>query len=257
MPTTMQTARANETISPSVGDILTPDQGIETRPEGVALHLLIVDDHPLFREALASAITLAFPQARLEEADGIRSACDLLAKTPTIDLTLLDLSMQGVTGFDGLVTIRTRFPRIPILIVSGLEDPRIMREAVHHGAAGFVPKAVDKATLTRAISEVMNGALFMPAELAGIPDPAPARAKKTPLAERVALLTPQQMRVLMMIRQGKLNKQIAHELQVGDSTVKAHVSEILRKLEVISRTQIVIETAYMDFDQSNGSFSAG
>lgn len=230
---------------------------MNARPEGLALQLLIIDDHPLFREALASAITLAFPQAHLREADGIRAACEVLAATPSIDLMLLDLSMRGVTGFDGLVTIRTRFPRIPILIVSGLEDPRIMREALRHGAAGFVPKAVDKATLTRAISEVMSGALFMPPELAGAPEPSPARGQKSPLAERVALLTPQQMRVLMMIRQGKLNKQIAHDLQVGDSTVKAHVSEILRKLEVISRTQIVIETAYLDFDQSNGSFVAG
>ncbi len=108
--------------------------------------------------------------------------------------------MQGVAGFDGLVTIRTRFPRVPILIVSGLEEPRIMHEAVRHGAAGFVPKAVDKATLTRAISEVLNGALFMPPDRAA--PPAPARpSKKPPLAERVARLTPQQMRVLTMIRQ--------------------------------------------------------
>lgn len=214
-----------------------------------ALRLLVVDDHPLFREALASAIALAFPTAELHEADGIRAACEILDRNPAIDLTLLDLSMQGVTGFDGLVAIRTRFPRIPILIVSGLTEPRIMQEALRHGAAGFVPKAVDKATLTRAISEVLGGALFMPPDLA----PAPARGgDKPPVAERVARLTPQQMRVLAMIRQGKLNKQIAHELQVGDSTVKAHVSEILRKLEVISRTQIVIETAYLDFDQAGG-----
>ncbi len=144
---------------------------------------------------------------------------------------------------------------MPVLIVSGIEDPRIMREAVQRGASGFVPKAVDKATLTRAISEVMNGALFTPPDLVGTPEPAPSR--KSPLAERIGRLTPQQMRVLTMIRQGKLNKQIAHELQVGDSTVKAHVSEILRKLEVISRTQIVIETAYLDFDQSNGGFPVG
>lgn len=230
--------------------------GADALTDDAEMHILLVDDHPLFREALASAITLAFPRSRLHEADGIRSACDLLARTPSIDLTLLDLSMQGVTGFDGLVTIRARFPRVPILIVSGLEDPRIMREAVHHGAAGFVPKAVDKATLTRAISEVLNGSLFMPPELAGTVDEPQPKPKKSPLAERVARLTPQQLRVLMMIRQGKLNKQIAHELQVGDSTVKAHVSEILRKLEVISRTQIVIETAYLDFDQSNGTFGA-
>jgi DNA-binding NarL/FixJ family response regulator len=232
------------------------DPGNEPAPragEGT-LRLLLVDDHPLFREALASAIALAFPGAELHEADGIRAACDILDRNAGIDLTLLDLTMQGVAGFDGLVTIRTRFPRVPILIVSGLEEPRIMHEALRHGAAGFVPKAVDKATLTRAISEVLGGALFMLPDRGGPPAPARPNSRKPPLAERVARLTPQQMRVLTMIRQGKLNKQIAHELQVGDSTVKAHVSEILRKLEVISRTQIVIETAYLDFDQTGGGF---
>ena len=252
MPTMMRFASTDEPPpARAPGDTL-PRAGY--RLDAGALHLLIVDDHPLFREALASAIALAFPKARLDEAEGIRSACELLGRTPAIDLTLLDLSMQGVTGFDGLIAIRTRFPRVPILIVSGLEDPRIMREAVQRGAAGFVPKAVDKATLTRAISEVLNGSLYMPPELTNAPEEVSARPKKTPLAERVAQLTPQQIRVLTMIRQGKLNKQIAHELQVGDSTVKAHVSEILRKLEVISRTQIVIETAYLEFDQSNGAF---
>lgn len=208
------------------------------------MHLLIVDDHPLFREALASAIRLAYPDAVLDEADGIAPACAVLTANRGIDLTLLDLAMQGVAGFDGLVTIRTRFPRVPILVVSGHEDPRIMREALHHGAAGFVPKAVDKATLTRAIADVLGGGLSVPPELARA-----GPSVKSPLAARIARLTPQQLRVLTMIRQGKLNKQIAHELGVGDSTVKAHVSEILRKLEVISRTQIVIETALLDFDQ--------
>ena len=218
---------------------------------GAGLQLLIVDDHPLFREALASAVSLAFPGSVLHEADGLRSACQCLAGHPGIDLTLLDLTMQGVSGFDGLVTIRTRFPRVPILVVSGLEEPRLMHEAVRHGAAGFVPKAVGKATLTRAISEVLGGALFLPEETGPPPPPRNVSgAAKPTLAERVARLTPQQLRVLMMIRQGKLNKQIAHDLQVGDSTVKAHVSEILRKLGVISRTQIVIETAYLDFDRS-------
>ena len=111
-----------------------------------------------------------------------------------------------------------------------------------------MPKAVDRATLTRAIADVLAGGLFVPASLQAAAPAAPARHKAS-LAERVASLTPQQLRVLSMIRQGKLNKQIAHELQVGDSTVKAHVSEILRKLDVISRTQIVIETARLDFDR--------
>lgn len=219
------------------------------QPGRNAMQLLIVDDHPLFREALASTIGLSYPEAVLHEADGIAAACAVLSAHRGIELTLLDLSMQGVSGFDGLVTIRARFPRVPILVVSGHEDPRIMREALHHGAAGFVPKAVDKATLTRAIADVLSGALSIPAGLTETSPPLRGTAKKSPLAERMARLTPQQMRVLLMIRQGKLNKQIAHELQVGDSTVKAHVSEILRKLEVISRTQIVIDTAALDFDR--------
>ena len=212
------------------------------------MHLLIVDDHPLFRDALASALGLAYPDARLHEADGIASACAVLATQPSIEIILLDLSMQGVTGFEGLLAIRAQAPRVPILVVSGLEDPRIIREALDHGAAGFVPKAVDKATLTRAIADVLAGGLSVPANLPNATLPASA-ARKAPIAERVASLTPQQVRVLAMIRQGTLNKQIAHELQVGDSTVKAHVSEILRKLDVISRTQIVIETALLDFDR--------
>ena len=212
------------------------------------MHLLIVDDHPLFREALASVVGLAYPAATLHEADGIAGACAILGAQPAVEIVLLDLSMQGVTGFEGLMAIRARAPRVPILVVSGLEDPRIIREALDHGAAGFVPKAVDRATLTRAIADVLAGGLFVPASLQAAAPAAPARHKAS-LAERVASLTPQQLRVLSMICQGKLNKQIAHELQVGDSTVKAHVSEILRKLDVISRTQIVIETARLDFDR--------
>ena len=211
------------------------------------MQLLIVDDHPLFRDALATTIRLAHPDAVLHEAEGIDPACEILAANREIELTLLDLSMRGVSGFGGLITLRTQFPRVPVLIVSGHEDPRIAREALWYGAAGFVPKATDKATLTRAIDEVLGGALFLHPEAAEIGG-APSRARKAPLPERIARLTPQQLRVLMMIRQGRLNKQIAYDLQVGESTVKAHVSEILRKLEVSSRTQIVIDTAALDFE---------
>ena len=236
-----------------------PEPDAVEEPAG-GLSLLVVDDHPLFREALASAVRLAFPGAAVDEADTLAEAGRRLARAPAVDLVLLDLALQGVSGFDGLVALRARFPRVPILVVSGLEDPRLMREAIGYGAAGFVPKAVDKAALTRAIGAVMRGELVLPPEGArgGLPATgrtrgarrpvAGGRGAKTPLAERVARLTPQQLRVLGMIRQGRLNKQIAHALGVGDSTVKAHVSEILRKLEVISRTQIVIETAYLDFE---------
>lgn len=218
------------------------------------MHLLIVDDHPLFRDALGSAIRIAYPDAAIREADGIAGACAALAADRAVDLVLLDLSMRGVVGFEGLVAIRARFPRVPILVVSGHDDPRIMREALQHGAAGYVPKAVDKATLTQAIADVLGGGLSVPLALS---QAAMGPPQKTALAGRIASLTPQQLRVLTMIRQGKLNKQIAHELRIGDSTVKAHVSEILRKLDVISRTQIVIQTASLDFERIQGGASGG
>jgi len=214
----------------------------------LTMHLMIVDDHPLYREALQSALVMAFPFARVDEADSINSAIDKLARLRSIDMILLDLSMQGVTGFDGLVAIRKSCPSIPVLIVSGLDDVSVIQDAMRYGASGFVPKAVDKPRLIEAITTVLKGSLAFP-RFAGS---SPVRGDaKTSLMDRIALLTPQQLRVMMMIRQGKLNKQIAHELSVGDSTVKAHVTEILRKLGVASRTQIVIETARLNFDRSN------
>ncbi len=229
--------------------MLLPKTGMLTRTadEIRVMHFLIVDDHPLYREALQSTLQLAFPGARIEEADSIESACTALGERRNADLILLDLSMQGVSGFDGMMTIRKRFPSVPILVVSGLDDPRVVQESMRYGAAGFVPKAGDKMNLVKAISTVLSGSLAFPPLTAG-QAPIEIRPNTPTLAERIQQLTPQQLRVLKMIRQGKLNKQIAHELLVGDSTVKAHVSEILRKLGVMSRTQIVIETASLNFD---------
>jgi DNA-binding NarL/FixJ family response regulator len=212
------------------------------------MQFLIVDDHPLYREALQSTLRLAFQDVRIEEASSIDGAFDMFDEHWTCDLILLDLSMAGVTGFDGLVSIRKRMPCIPVLVVSGLDDPRVIQASMQYGAAGFVPKSADKATLVEAISRVLSGASAFPAF--AISGSAAANNSLLPIAERIKQLTPQQLRVLKMIRQGKLNKQIAHELLVGDSTVKAHVSEILRKLGVVSRTQIVIETTSLDFDHA-------
>ena len=210
------------------------------------MHFLIVDDHPLYREALRGTVLHAYPDTTVEEAGSIAAACELLGDTRGIDLVMLDLSMCDVSGFDGLMTLRKRFPALPILVVSGLDEPRIVAEVMRYGAAGFAPKSADKATLTGAIAAVLRGELAFPrsARHAGT-----ASKPAGDVASRIAQLTPQQLRVLVMIRQGKLNKQIAHELSVGDSTVKAHVSEILRKLGVLSRTQIVIETASLNFDR--------
>ena len=159
--------------------------------------------------------------------------------------------MPGTRGFDGLIELRALHPRLPIVIVTAHEDPRIVHEAMTCGAAGFIAKSARKADLSNAICEVMRGSIVLPPGYR----PPPSDTTLDPTAQmlrRLQSLTPQQRRVMQMLRQGKLNKQIAHELDVGETTVKAHVSEILRKLNVASRTQAVIEVARVDFDQLGG-----
>ncbi|KQT88316.1 response regulator transcription factor [Aurantimonas sp. Leaf443] len=208
--------------------------------------LLIIDDHPLFREALRMAVDAAVPGAEIVEAASIEEAIEALESAEAgFDVALLDLTMPGVSGFEGLLELRGRFPRLPLLVVSALDDPKIVRQVLSYGVAGFVSKSAKKLHLAAAITEVLAGSVYVPDGLM----PAETGGAESALPARVASLTPQQLKVLGMIRQGLLNKQIAYELGVGETTVKAHVSEILRKLNVFSRTQAVIEIAKLDFDQ--------
>ncbi len=209
-----------------------------------AARFLIIDDHPLFREALHSAVRMAYPSVETIEATTVAEGLEILAGKSGFDLALLDLNVPGVQGFEGLLQIRTHHPRLPVVIVSGHEDNRVISQALSYGAAGFIPKSHRKADLAAAIREVMDGAIYVPATYQ--PQQQAPQEDKSELIRRLSTLTPQQMRVLNMLRQGLLNKQIAFELQVGETTVKAHVSEILRKLHVYSRTQAVIEVSRLD-----------
>ncbi len=210
--------------------------------------ILIVDDHPMFREALRGAVKFTRADAEVFEAGSIESAHETVRSLPGIEIILLDLSLPGTAGFDGLMLLRSSFPRIPIMIVSGLDDPKIVQEAIRLGAAGFVPKSVDKATLAEGLSEVLSGSVFVPADLEQNLSDATTATEANDIANRIADLTPAQMRVLQLLRHGRLNKQIAYDLGVSETTVKAHVSEILRKLNVVSRTQAVIATTQLDFE---------
>lgn len=212
----------------------------------MAVRFLIVDDHPLFREALAVAIQSACPEAEIVEASSIAAAHEALQSEQPFDLLLLDLAMPGTRGFDGLIELRAARPKQPILVVSAHEDPRIVHEAMTCGAAGYISKSVKKRDLSEAIQDVLAGLVVLPKGYE--PPSADSPSRDPDLAARVASLTRQQLRVLQMVRQGKLNKQIAHELGVGETTIKAHVSEIMRKLKVVSRTQAVIEVARLDYD---------
>jgi len=209
---------------------------------------LIVDDHPLFREALESAVRLANPDAEILQATSIDSALDVIEAWPDIDLALLDLSLPGATGLTGVVRIRTARPKLPVIVVSGHEDPKIIREALALGISGYIPKSTSKQELAKGISDVLAGMIFVPEHLLPQGVAAEPDAEVQQILARLRDLTPQQLRVLEMIREGLQNKQIAFELKVAETTVKAHVSEVLRKLNVFSRTRAVILLSKIDFD---------
>lgn len=209
--------------------------------------VLIIEDHPLFREALSAAVTLAYPAAQSRDVSNLDDAINILASDTDYDIALLDLNIPGVNGFEGLLKLRTLHPRLPVLVVSGLENEQIIDEAITYGAAGFLPKSLGREVLAAAIGTVIAGDVYVPdCVLAG--DDAGTAPAKADIIERLLSLTPQQLRVLFMLREGLLNKQIAYELDVGATTVKKHVSEILRKLKVHSRTQAVIEVSKLDQD---------
>lgn len=210
--------------------------------------VLVVDDHPLFREALITAVGLAYPSSRCIEACSLEEAIGLLAQDRNVDIALLDLNLPGVSGFDGLLKLRSQYPRLPVLVVSGLENEQIIDEAIAYGAAGFLPKSLGREVLATAIQAVLDGEIYVPA-MQTTTQEASGRSENSELVTRLSSLTPQQLRVLFMLREGLLNKQIAYELDVGATTVKKHVSEILRKLQVHSRTQAVIEASKLDRDE--------
>lgn len=200
-------------------------------------HLVIADDHPLFRGALREAIGGFLPGAKISEAGTLDEVARFLDGRDDVDLVLLDLSMPGVHGFSGLMYLRAQFPAHPIVIVSGNDDPSVIGRCMDFGASGFIPKTVGIDVMREAIGKVLDGGLWIPPDV--VP---PRKGDRDPddVVARLGTLTPQQVRVLMMLAEGLLNKQIAHELTVSEATVKAHVSAILQKLRVDSRTQAVI-----------------
>jgi DNA-binding NarL/FixJ family response regulator len=203
-------------------------------------HLVIADDHPLFRDALRQAVASVISSVKIGEAGSFEDLTSLLEQDADVDLILLDLTMPGISGFSGLIYLRAQYPAIPVVIVSASDDVATIRRSLDFGASGFIPKRVGVETLRDAILKVMDGDIWVPADtdLSTASDP-----DMTRLRDRLVTLTPQQVRVLMMLSEGLLNKQIAYELGVSEATIKAHVSAILQKLGVESRTQAVIAAA--------------
>jgi DNA-binding NarL/FixJ family response regulator len=199
----------------------------------VAQKVLIADDHPLMRAALRQAVGQAFPGCDLPEAASYGELRSALAAGSEPDLVLLDLHMPGMSGFIGLMMLRSEHPAIPVIVVSAAEDTATVQRAIDYGASGFVPKSAPIGEVGRAIRAVLDGEVWVPATAGR--DEADAA-----MADRIVSLTPQQMRVLAGMGEGKLNKQIAYDLGVSEQTVKDHVSVILRKLGASNRTQAIL-----------------
>ena len=198
--------------------------------------VLIVDDHSLVRDGLRSIFIDAFPACTILEADCLEAALRTLTDQGNVDLVLLDLNIPDVSHLSGLEALRDGFPATPVVMVSGVTDRKTVRDALAAGAAGFVPKSLERAAIVDALMQVLSGEIFMP-ELEGDDS---AAAEEDLIRTRIASLTPQQRVVLGHLVAGLLNKQIAYELDVSMTTIKAHVSAILQKMNVFSRTQAVI-----------------
>lgn len=202
--------------------------------------IVVADDHPLFRDALIQVIDGALGDSRVIQAATFEDAVAAVAAEDP-DLILLDLNMPGMDGFTGLMGLRDRAPTTPIIVVSADEAPAVIQQALTLGASGFIPKSMPRERMTDGVRAVMDGEVFVPVDLS---EAVPASAQDDPdFAAGYAALTGQQRRVLEMLVAGKSNKVIAYELDVAESTVKAHVSAILRKLKVSSRTQAVLYAA--------------
>lgn len=199
--------------------------------------VLIADDHPLVRDGLRTVISVAFDSCELFEASSIAEAVSIIDREGDFDLVLLDLNMPDADGFSGLVTMRDRFPSVPVVIVSGSVENGLISASIANGAAGFIPKSLKRSAIVAAIQSILAGDIFMPEEFRTI---GVDNAELDDIRKRLETLTPQQRVVLGLVVGGKLNKQIAYELDVSMTTVKAHVSAILAKLNVYSRTQAVI-----------------
>ena len=214
--------------------------------DDVQYRLVIADDHPLFRGALRAAVSALLPNAEITEAGTFDEVVNLLERGTEVDLVLLDLAMPGARGFSGLMYLRAQYPGVPVAVVSANDDPAAIRRCMQIGASGFIPKTLGIDGMRTAISKILGGGVWTP------PDVDLAQAADVETAElmaRMATLTPQQVRVLMMLSEGLLNKQIPYQLGVSEATVKAHVSAILQKLRVESRTQAVIAAAKIEAGQ--------
>lgn len=200
--------------------------------------IIIADDHPLFRGALSQAVQKVWPQADIVEAETVAEA-NIAATAGPADLLLLDLHMKDSDGLTALLDLRHEFPALPVVVVSASEESRVVRACQSLGASGFIPKSANLDVMREALSQIRDGDIWFDTDVTESED-------DTALFDKLASLTPAQRRILNLVSQGMLNKQIAYQMEISEATVKAHITAIFRKLDVISRTQAVLVAKQLD-----------
>ena len=202
-------------------------------------HFHIADDHPLFLSALTQVIHAQYPEASITQSQDLEETLSVLKSMDDLDLLLLDLNMPGTMGLLGLVNIREKYPAVPVVIVSANENQEVVNRAIGHGAMGYMTKSLAQEEMLSAIDSLLQGRSWVPQKYSANIEPIKQEEKN--LAARIASLTPQQYKVLCLLKQGWLNKQIGFEMGVTEATVKAHATAIFRKLKVSNRYQAMLE----------------
>jgi DNA-binding NarL/FixJ family response regulator len=212
--------------------------------------ILIADDHPLFREAIHNVISDGFPGTEVMETEDLDSALALTKENDDLDLILLDLNMPGMHGLNGLINLRNEAPTIPVVIVSAEQDKQVVLQAITYGAVGFITKSSPRKQMTEAIEQILNGNVYLPSDIIRSQKSTTRRSSTDAPhfpPELLQALTRKQLLVLERMTKGDSNKQIAYSLEIAETTVKAHVSAILRKLNVHNRVQAILSAGDIDF----------
>jgi len=197
--------------------------------------VIIADDHPLFRAALKQAVNQTMAQTEILESENVDELMSAIETNPQLEIVFLDLHMPGNDGFTALTQLQNHHPDLLVIMVSSDDSPEIMQKAINFGASAFIPKSADLDVIAEAIDHVLDGEVWLP-EGIDLTSANVSNSKDAMLAKQLTQLTPQQYVVLSMIADGQLNKQIAYELDIKETTVKKHVSAILEKLNVSNRT---------------------
>ena len=219
---------------------------------------LIIDDHPLFCEALSMTLQNVVDVQKITSTHTLADALDMITDGLNPDTILLDLNLPDVNSIDGLLKLRDALPATPVVVISSINDNRVISQVMEAGAVGFIPKDTDGSELERAFKRIRDGGTYTPSTFSTVETHEPAAETNQNALKYLSSLTPQQRRILDLVCEGKQNKQIAHDFAIAETTVKAHITAILRKLHVHNRTQAVLIAQQVRFDstaQSSEAFS--